>query len=101
MTLRNRAMIGSSFKSSFSLAATSMEYVRNTDFTSAACTEICHGNISSRATSQPSFGPTYLCFPHDFAPRPDPRNEDELLTLGLFVVRVRDADVDEGGFSGV
>lgn len=47
-TLRKRATIGSSFRSSFSLAATSMEYVRNTDFTSAACTEIYNENVSSR-----------------------------------------------------
>lgn len=48
MTLRNLTTIGSSFKSSFSLAATSMEYVRKTDFTSAACTEIYYEKVSSR-----------------------------------------------------
>src|SRR6267154_3859783 len=48
MTLRSRTTIGSSFRSSFSLAATSMEYARKTDFTSAACTEIYNENVSSR-----------------------------------------------------
>ena len=39
-TFRNRVTIGSSFKSSFSWAATSMEYTRKTFLTSAVCTEI-------------------------------------------------------------
>jgi hypothetical protein len=39
-TFRNRTTMGSSFKSSLSRAATSMEYTRKTAFTSAACTEI-------------------------------------------------------------
>ena len=39
-TFRNRVTIGSSFKSSFSRAATSMEYTRKTPLTSAVCTEI-------------------------------------------------------------
>ena len=49
--MRNLTTIGSSFKSSFSLAGTSMEYVRKTDFTSAACTEIYYENISSQEFS--------------------------------------------------
>lgn len=62
-TFRNRTTIGSSFKSSFSIAGTSMEYTRNTDFTSAVCTEICHKSISLFAvttTAGQSVLPDYI-----------------------------------------
>ena len=78
-----------------------MEYVRNTDFTSAACTEICYEKVSYRETNQPSLGSTNLCFPQNLAPGPDPRNEDEFLTLSLLIIRVRDTGIGEGGFGGI
>ena len=117
-TLRNRTTIGSSFRSSFSLAATSMEYARKTDFTSAACTEIYCDNVSSweinhhftrhcRASqihadySMYTMRKTHLRFPHNLAPRTDPRNEDEFLALRLLVVRVSDTDIGVGGLGGI
>lgn len=122
-TLRNRTMIGSSFRSSFSLAATSMEYARKTDLMSAAWTEIYYENVSSQAVShlsaqtrQRKYDPrvqitdacdhvhnykTHLGFPHNLAPGADPRNEDEFLTLRLLVVRISDTCIGEGGLSGI
>jgi hypothetical protein len=44
---------------------------------------------------------TDLCFPHDFAPRAYPCNEDEFLTLRLLVVRVRDTNIGVGSLGGI
>ena len=96
-----------------------MEYVRKTDFTSAACTEIYYEDVSSREISHHltrhieasmalhmhttvyTSRNTHLRFPHDLAPRADPSNEDEFLTLRLLVVRVGDADIGVGGLGRI
>lgn len=87
-TFRNRVTIGSSFKSSFSRAATSMEYTRKTVLTSAVCTEIYLKEKKKRPTMSIQCGSLWephndqaeimyledfhLGSPHDFTIRTNP-----------------------------
>lgn len=91
-TFRNRTMIGSSFRSSTSRPATSIENVRSTVFTSAVCTETYYheygvGSGIGQYGHADSGSPTYLSFSHDFGVRPNPRHQAELRPDTLLVLR--------------
>ena len=84
-TFRSLFTIGSSFKSSFFSAATSIEYTLSTVLTSAACTDIYDSNSGSNddisLITNILHKNTHFRFPHNLTLRSNPDDQNKLLPL--------------------